>query len=277
MARQATIRQATILKTEPLPTRQELPMRPLTSLLPLLAALGLATGAQAFEPAGQDIVYEVGDEAFEGYLASAEGDARGTVLILHDWDGLDDYERQRADMLAVEGFDAFAVDLFGQGNRPATTEARQAATRALYQDRERMRKLTLAGLAEARRQGVAEAAVIMGYCFGGAVALEIARSGEADGVAGYTSFHGGLGTPEGQQWPEGSGPLLIAHGGADSAVPINDVATLVKELEAADATYEIQIYSGAEHGFTVFDDDRYQQRADRKSWAAFLDLLDEVL
>ncbi|PXX96748.1 dienelactone hydrolase family protein [Halomonas sp. LBP4] len=252
-------------------------MRPRTASAVLLATLGLAANAHAFTPAGDDVLYDVGDEAFEGYLAAAEGEARGTVLIVHDWDGLGDYERQRADMLAEQGYDAFAVDLFGQGNRPATTEARQAATRALYEDRERMRTLTLAGLAEARNQGAAETTVVIGYCFGGAVALEIARSSEAEGVAGYTSFHGGLGTPEGQAWPEEVPPLLIAHGGADSAVPMSDVATLTEELEAAGATYEIQVYSGAPHGFTEFGSDRYQERADEKSWAAFLEFLDEVL
>lgn len=252
-------------------------MRSALALLALPASLGLATGAHAFTPAGNDIVYEVGDETFEGYYAAASGEASGTVLIVHDWNGLDDYERQRADMLAEQGYDAFAVDLFGQGNRPETLDARQEATRALYSDRERMRELTLAGLAEAREQGAAESVVIMGYCFGGAVALEIARSDEADNVAGYTSFHGGVATPDGQEWPEEVPPLLIAHGGADTSVTMEDVSGLVEELEAIEATYEIQIYSGAPHGFTVFGDERYQQRADEKSWAAFLNLLEEVL
>lgn len=252
-------------------------MRSALALLALPASLGLATGAHAFTPAGNDIVYEVGDETFEGYYAAASGEASGTVLIVHDWNGLDDYERQRADMLAEQGYDAFAVDLFGQGQRPETLEARQEATRALYSDRERMRELTLAGLAEAREQGAAESVVIMGYCFGGAVTLEIARSGEADNVAGYTSFHGGVATPDGQEWPEEVPPLLIAHGGADTSVTMEDVSGLVEELEAIEATYEIQIYSGAPHGFTVFGDERYQQRADEKSWAAFLNLLEEVL
>ncbi|WP_163559007.1 dienelactone hydrolase family protein [Halomonas sp. NO4] len=252
-------------------------MRTLTYSVTLLTALGLASGAHAYEPAGEDVVYEVGDESFEGYYASAGDMARGTVLIVHDWDGLDDYERERADMIAGMGYDAFAVDLFGEGNRPETTEARQEATNALYSDRERMRELTLAGLAEAHEQGATETTVVIGYCFGGTVTLEIARSGLADEVVGYTSFHGGLGTPEDQSWPEDSAPLLIAHGGADTAVPMADVATLVEELEAAGLTYEVEIYSGAPHAFTVFGGERYQERADQKSWAAFTDFLEEVL
>lgn len=250
-----------------------------SALLPLLllTALGLATAVNAATPGAHNVVYEVGDEAFEGYYAPASGEARGTILIVHDWNGLDDYERQRADMLAELGFDAFAVDLFGQGNRPESLEARQEATRALYSDRERMRELTLAGLDEAREQGAAESVVIMGYCFGGAVALELARSGEVDAAAGYTSFHGGVATPEGQEWPEETPPLLIAHGGADTSVTMDDIRALVEELEAIEATYEVQVYSGAPHGFTVFGDERYQKRADEKSWTAFLALLEEVL
>ncbi|WP_181870035.1 hypothetical protein [Halomonas sp. DQ26W] len=77
-------------------------MRPATSprlagSLPLLVSLGLATSAHAFTPSGSDIVYEVDNKSFEGYLATADGESRGAVLIIHDWNGLDDYERQRAD------------------------------------------------------------------------------------------------------------------------------------------------------------------------------------
>lgn len=251
---------------------------PLHATLTLAATLGLATGsALAFEPAGEDITYDVGDEAFAGYLASAAGEARGSVLIIHDWAGLTDYERQRADMLAEQGYDAFALDLYGQGNRPDAMEDRKAETARLYEDRERMRSLTLAGLAEARDQGATQPTVVMGYCFGGAVVLELARAGEADDVAGYATFHGVLATPEGQSYSADTAPILVAHGGADQSISLDDVATLGEELEAAGVTYEIEVYSGAPHAFTVFTGDRYQQRADEKSWAAFQDLLDEVL
>ncbi|MBB3230796.1 dienelactone hydrolase family protein [Halomonas stenophila] len=245
-------------------------MRPLTFLT--LAAL--ASTAQAD---GQDIDYRVGDEAFTGYFAPAADEARGTVLIVHDWDGLTDYERERAEMLAAQGYDAFALDLYGKGNRPVETAARKAETARLYDDRARMRELTLAGLAEARDQGAARPTVVMGYCFGGAVVLELARSGEAEDVQGYATFHGGLATPEGQQYGPDTPPILIAHGGEDTSVPLEDVTALARELEAAGVDYEIEIYSGAPHAFTVFDEERYQARADEKSWAAFQALLDEAL
>lgn len=251
-----------------------------------LAATGLAAGMawgnlalaenDHWQASGQDINYQVDGEAFTGYLSPAEGESRGTVLVVHDWDGIDDYERQRADMLAESGYDAFAVDLYGKGNRPQETGAKKAETQRLYQDRARMQKLTTAGLDFARQQGVAQETVIMGYCFGGAVVLEAARNRIADHVKGYATFHGSLATPEGQEWRKPDAPILIAHGGADSMISLDDVATLGHELEGVDATYEIEIYSGAPHAFTVFGTGAYQGRADEKSWAAFEDLLDEA-
>ncbi|MFI9652539.1 dienelactone hydrolase family protein [Guyparkeria halopsychrophila] len=229
-----------------------------------------------WEPGGEDIGYQIDGEAFEGYLSSADGDSRGTVLVIHDWDGIDDYERKRADMIAAMGFDAFAVDLYGDGNRPQETGAKKAETERLYKDRERMQALTLGGLEFAREQGVAEKTVIMGYCFGGAVVLEAARNGLVDQALGYATFHGGLGTPEGQSWSAPDAPLLIAHGGADSMISMNDVATLSGELEDVGATYTIEVYSGAPHAFTVFGTGAYQERADKQSWTAFTRLLDEV-
>ena len=173
-------------------------------------ALALAPlGAQA----GEAVDYAVGSETFEGYRAAASGESKGIVLVIHDWDGLTEYEQRRADMIAGLGYDTFAIDLFSKGNRPADIEARKNETGRLYQDRERMRALILGGLAEARKGGAAKT-VVMGYCFGGTAALELARSGKADGVVGYTSFHGGLETPKGQSYPHGTAPILIAHGGS---------------------------------------------------------------
>ena len=241
----------------------------------LLALPPLATAGD-WQPSGTDIGYEIDGEAFEGYLSKADGEARGTVLLVHDWDGIDDYERQRADMLARMGYDTFAVDLYGEGNRPQETGAKKAETQRLYRDRARMQALTAGGLDFARSRGVPEETVVMGYCFGGAVVLEAARNGLLDDVRGYATFHGTLATPEDQRWQNPDAPVLIAHGGADSMISMDDVATLSRELEAVDATYEIEVYSGAPHAFTVFDTARYQERADRKSWGAFTDLLEEA-
>ena len=119
--------------------------------------------------------------------------------------------------------------------------------------------------------------MVIGYCFGGAAALELARSGKASKVVGYTTFHGGLATPKGQSYPKDTPPMLIAHGGADTSVKMSDVAELSAQLEKAGIKYEIEVYSGAPHAFTVIGSNRYREDADKKSWAAFTDFLKERL
>lgn len=226
--------------------------------------------------AGERLLYKIGGADYEGYRAKAHGTSKGLVVIIHDWDGLTDYEMKRADMLAKMGYETFAFDLFGAGNRPSDMATRKAETQKLYEDREKMRSLMLGGLAEARKGG-AGPAVVIGYCFGGAAVLELARSGKAENVKGYVTFHGGVTTPPGQSYPAGTAPILIAHGGADTAPSMQDIAKFAKELETAKITYTIEVYSSAPHAFSVFGGDRYQKRADEKSWASFSEFLREML
>ncbi len=225
--------------------------------------------------AGSPINYLVGDEEYAGYFISPTADAP-LVLMVHDWDGLTDYEIKRARMLADLGYAVFAVDMFGQGVRPSAIEDKKRLTGALYQDREKMRRLLNAAYEVAREQGAqVDNAVIMGYCFGGAVVLEYARSG-AD-LKGFVSFHGGLTTPEGQDYARTKGSVLVLHGSADSAVSMADFAGLTVELEQHGVPHEMITYSGAPHAFTVFGSDRYRQDADEKSWQRFVAYLAETL
>lgn len=237
----------------------------------LFAAL-ISTAAYA----GQAVTYKVDGANYEGYFAKADGASKGLVVIVHDWDGLDAYEQKRADMLSKMGYDAFALDLYGKGNRPETTQKRMAETGKLYKDRAKMRTLLLGGLAEAQKQSAGKT-VVIGYCFGGAAALELARSGKAGKVVGYATFHGGLATPKGESYPKDTPPLLIEHGGADTSVKMSDVAALSAELEKAGIHYQIDVYSGAPHAFTVFGSNRYREVADKKSWARFGEFLKERL
>ncbi len=241
-------------------------------LILFAAAFGLPAFAAT---AGESVDYIVDGERFEGYRSEAKANSKGLVVIVHDWDGATSYEKKRADMLAELGYDAFAVDLYGKGNRPAEIADKKKETGRLLADRERMRKLLLAGLEEARRGGD-RPVVVIGYCFGGAAALELARSGQAKNVVGYATFHGGLATPEGQSYPSTTPPIFVAHGGADTSVTMDDVAALSRQLEQAGVQYDIQVYSGAPHGFTNFESERYQKRADERSWSAFTNFLTEV-
>ena len=134
------------------------------------------------------------------------------------------------------------------------------------------RTLILAGLQEARKGGNAKT-VVMGYCFGGAAVLELARSGKAEGISGYVSFHGGLATPQGQTYPSSTPPILIAHGGADASVSMEDVAALSKELESAGVPLRNPDLLWSAARLYPFRIGEYQKRADELSWEAFLDFL----
>jgi dienelactone hydrolase len=201
---------------------------------------------------------------------------RRPFLLVHDWDGLTDYEIKRSEMLAGLGYAVFAVDLFGAGVRPTKVEDRRQHTGALYKDREKMRRLLFGGLQTARSQGADTGnAVAVGYCFGGAAVLELARAG-AD-VKGVVSFHGGLGIPEGQDYAKTKTKILVFHGTADTAITMEEFAQLAKQLEAHQISHEMITYGGAPHAFTVFDDERYREDADKKSWTRFLAFLSETI
>ena len=242
------------------------------TIFTFVLVLALSSTAAA---AGKSVVYEVNGASYEGYYNRASGKAP-LVLLVHDWDGLTDYEVKRSDMLAEMGYTVFAVDLFGAGVRPTKMEDKRQHTGELYKDREKMRALLNAALKTAQAQGANTGnAVAMGYCFGGAAVLELARSG-AD-LKGFVTFHGGLKTPEGQDYSKAKGKLLILHGTADTAVTMQDFAALAAELEAKGVAHEMITYGGAPHAFTVFGGDRYREDADKKSWKRFTEFLSETL
>ena len=225
--------------------------------------------------AGSSITYEVNGQSYEGYWVSPAANAP-LVLLIHDWDGLTDYEVKRAEMLADMGYAVFAADLFGKGVRPTEVTDKRQHTGALYKDREKMRALMNGALQTAAANGANTGnAVAMGYCFGGAAVLELARSG-AD-MKGFATFHGGLGTPEGQDYSESKGEILVMHGTADTAITMEDFAKLAAELERAGVAHEMITYSGAPHAFTVFGSERYRERADRRSWERFGEFLEARL
>ncbi|MFK8041452.1 dienelactone hydrolase family protein [Congregibacter sp.] len=224
---------------------------------------------------GEAVVYEVAGQEYEGYFEPAM-DSRGTVLIIHDWDGLTDYEVKRAEMLSALGYSVFAADLYGKGVRPTETKDKIARSGELYKDREKMRLLMRGALAAASDSGAdIEDTVAVGYCFGGTAILELARAGEP--LKGFASFHGGLTTPEGQTYADAQGPVMVYHGSADTAVSMTDFASLAEQLESQEIPHEMTTYSGAPHAFSVFGSARYQEKADLQSWASFTSFLDETL
>jgi dienelactone hydrolase len=241
----------------------------------IYGVLILSVATAAWGADGALVTYQVNDQSYEGYYISPSERAP-FVLLIHDWDGLTDYEIKRSQMLADLGYTVFAVDLFGAGVRPSEVKDKRRLTGELYSDRGKMQALMQGALAAARKQGAhIENGVAVGYCFGGAAVLELARSG-AD-LKGFATFHGGLETPEGQDYSRAKGKFLIMHGSADTAVGMDAFVALAKELEAAGVAHEMITYGGAQHAFTVFGGDRYQETADKKSWKRFTEYLADTL
>ena len=235
-------------------------------LLKKYVLLGLIFISVSVSVVAGNIDYQVNDESYQGYFVSTAQNAP-LILLIHDWDGLTDYEIKRANMLAEEGYAVFAADLFGKGVRPTEDKDKKQHTGELYQDRQKMRQLVKGALNKAAELGAnRQQTVVIGYCFGGAAALEMARSGVD--LQGVVSFHGGLKTPQGQDYADSSTEILIMHGAADKAISMQEFAELSKELEAFNVPNEMIAYGGAEHAFTVFGIDRYHAEADKKSSTA---------
>ncbi len=223
----------------------------------------------------KNITYTVDNQTYEGYYAQADKPNAPFILLIHDWDGVTDYERKRADMLATEGYNVLAADMFGAGIRPTTMEDKKRLTGALYDDRNKMRRLLTGALNVGQQQGNnVKEGVTMGYCFGGTVALELARAGFPQKA--FVPFHGAFDIPAGQNYDNTTGEILVFHGSADEAVPLDTFTTLGKTLEAAKVPHEMITYSGARHAFSVFDSDRYDARADKRSWKRYMDFLAEA-
>ncbi len=237
-----------------------------------LGVMALTISQTASAITSKNITYTVDNQSYEGYYAKADVPNAPFILLIHDWDGVTDYERKRADMLATEGYNVLAADMFGQGVRPTSIAENKRLTGALYDDRAKMRRLLAGALNAGQLQGnnVREG-VTMGYCFGGTVALELARSGFEQKA--FVPFHGAFDIPAGQSYDNTTGEILVFHGTADEAVSMESFMTLGKTLEAAKVPHEMVTYSGARHAYTVFDSDRYDARADERSWNRFLGFL----
>lgn len=259
-------------------------MKPFSFLT--LAALSCVSLSPLFAEIKEDTVeYKSGAVVCEGWHAYDTGKTGKlpAVLIVHQWTGLSDNEKMRARMLAELGYNVFAADIYGKGIRPQPPAAKDEATkyksdRALYRER-----LTSAFQLLARDEHTdATRIAVIGYCFGGTGALELARSG-AD-VKAVVSFHGGLGTPTPDDAKNIKGQVLVCHGADDKAVPPDEVAAFHAEMKAAGVRYEFIAYPGAVHAFTQKsagnDNSKgvaYNAEADIKSWEAMKNFFAKVL
>jgi dienelactone hydrolase len=217
----------------------------------------------------------------EAYVARpARLDAAPVVLVCHAWGGQDDFARRSADRLAGLGYVGFALDVYGKGQRGTTKEECSALMTPLAQDRGLLRRRLLGAVREARNLAGVDAGRVaaIGYCFGGLCALDLARANAA-GLRAAVSFHGLLSPPGLGPQPNIGAEILVLHGHDDPMCPPEQVAAFAREMDAAKARWEIDIYGGTMHAFTNPQANDpgfgtvYSPRADVRSWAAMSDFL----
>ena len=253
--------------------------------LAALAALALSTASALAEIVTRHLTYQDGDTALQGFLAydDAITDPRPGILVIHEWWGQTEYARNRARQLAEIGYVAFAVDMYGGGATVTTPQEAQRLATPFYQDRGMARARITAALDTLRQQEQVDKDRIaaIGYCFGGTIALELARSG-AD-VKGVVSFHGGLGTPTPEDARNIKAKVLVATGAVDPMVKAEEREAFIKEMEDAKVDYQMIIYGRAVHSFTNPDADKasipgvaYQQEADHRSWEHMQTFFEEI-
>jgi dienelactone hydrolase len=248
-------------------------------------AVGKVRSDQTPAIKSMSVDYVLDGVTMEGYVAfdAAKKGPRPGILIVHDWMGLGKFSKDKADELAKQGYVAFAVDIYGKGVRPKNAEeAAKLATKykedyKLLRGRVKAAFDKLAGMGEVNGKKI----VVMGYCFGGTTALELARSGAP--IVGAVSFHGGLSTPAPGDAKNIKGKVLVLHGADDPYVPPTEVEAFKSEMKKGGVDMEFVAYKGAVHSFTnpAADDVNmkgvaYQAAADRESWAAFQKFLGKV-
>ena len=231
------------------------------------------------------VSYEQGGATLEGWLVyddSIPGKRPG-ILVVHAWKGLGDYVKMRARKLAQLGYAAFAADIYGKGVYAKNSEEAGKLAGIYKNDRILTRERVLAGLHVLKHNGHVDAAQVaaIGYCFGGMVVLELARSG-AD-LSGVVTFHGSLATPMPAEPGKIKEKILVLHGASDPFVTPQEVAAFKDEMKKAGAAMQFVSYEGAVHSFTDPEsgDDptkgaAYNQLADEKSWEAMKQFFSEI-
>ena len=251
-------------------------------LLRLAFPLFLLPAAAAIR--SEVVEYADGATTLEGWVTydDTKSGPCPVVVIVHQWRGLGDYEKKRAQMLAELGYVAFCADIYGKGVRPATAEAAGKQAGQFKGDRPLLRRRVAAALAKLKSLPQCEPrkTAAMGYCFGGTAALELARSG-AD-TLGIVSFHGGLASPTPQDAKNSKARVLALHGANDPFVPADEVAGFQQEMRVAGLDWQFIAYGGAVHSFTdwgatgAMKGAQYNEAADRRSWEAMRGFFGEL-
>lgn len=261
-------------------------MMRVTFLVLLVALFAVSASAAVI---GKEVNYSSGTTTMKGYIATDDSirGKRPGVLVVHEWWGHNAYARKRAEMLAQLGFTALAVDMYGGGKTADHPKDAGAFSSAVMKNLPEARARFEAALKLLKQQPSVDAdkTAAIGYCFGGAVVLEMARQGvDLDAVA---SFHGSLkashraapGTIKVKK-------ILVANGASDKFIKPADIAGLTEELATNGVPFQFLNLEGAVHSFTNPGADKFGQKfslplkynakADHKSWSEMRRMFAEV-
>lgn len=232
--------------------------------------------------------YASGDNNHKAYLAQDESiaAAKPGIILVHEWWGVTDHMRKRAHMLAELGYVALAIDMYGDGKEAENPDEAGALMNAVLGDMETGTQVLRDSYQLLCDQPSVDAdrTAAIGYCFGGAMVLHMARIGLP--LSAVASFHGALGSFHTAEPGSIKPKILVSHGEADSMVTMDAVDVFKTEMDAAKADYQVTVYPGAKHGFSNPQADingpkygldlGYQTAADEASWSAMKDLFNEV-
>ena len=233
----------------------------------------------------REIEYRQGETVLQGFVAwdDAARGRRPGVLVVHEWWGHNEHARNQARRLAEAGYVGLALDMYGKGKVTTHPQDAQAFVTEVTKDPAVLAARFNAALEQLKRDPHVDTTRLaaIGYCFGGAVVLGMARGG-AD-LAAVVTFHGALATTSPAQPGKVKARILVLAGGADPFVPPEQLEAFKREMQAAGARFEVITYPGAKHGFTNPSAAQYgmaqlayDAAADRESWAAMLKLFKEI-
>lgn len=228
--------------------------------------------------------YQDGTQELVGFLAYNESKnaPRPAVIVAHDWTGRNDFACQKASRLAELGYVGFALDMYGDAKLGTTNEEKMAlmtplaSDRRLLQQRVRAAFEAVAVMPEVDTTRIA----IIGFCFGGLCALDLARSGAS--IKGSVSFHGLLGQPDFQQTESIKAKVLALHGYEDPMVTPEQVMHFCDEMTQAKVDWQMHMYGHVQHAFTnpqAHDEQlglMYNAQAELRSWSAMTAFLEEI-
>ena len=251
-----------------------------------LMLMALLAATPAFAAVKTEVIeYKDGDKTLKGFLAydDAIKEKRPGVLVVHEWWGLDDYARMRAEMIAKLGYVAFCPDMYGNGKVAEHPKEAGEMAGIVRMNVKAWRARGEAGLKVLAAQPQTDTTKLaaIGYCFGGSTALQLAYAGSD--LKAVVTFHAALPTPSEDEAKAIKGKVLICHGAADTFIVPKMISAFKTKMDVAKVPMQFESYPGAVHSFTVKGADKkeipgmaYDADADQKSWDSMQKLFKEV-